>query len=64
MCAGVKYKLWAAKGMEAAELGREFEYMLTAEKGQTQGAPVISLNRQWDYLYISGQNVPDGSWNV
>ena len=64
MCAGVKYKLWAAKGMEAAELGREFEYMVTAEKGQTQGAPVISLNRQWDYLYISGQNVPDGSWNV
>lgn len=64
MIAGMKFKLWAAKGMEASELGREFEYMLATEKAQTQGAGVISLDSRWEFLYISGQNVPDGSWNV
>lgn len=64
MIAGMKFKLWAAKGMEASELGREFEYMLSAEISQTTGAPVIALDSRWEYLYISGQNVPDGSWNV
>lgn len=62
--AGMKMKLWTAKGMEATELSREFNYMLDAEKSQTQGAPVIALDARWEYLYISGQNVPDGSWNV
>lgn len=64
MVAGIKFKLWAAKGMEATELGQEFKYMLDAEKSQTQGAPVICLDSSWNHLYISGQNVPDGSWNV
>ena len=64
MIAGCKFKLWAAKGMDASELGREFDYMLNNEKAQNQGAPVIQLDKRWDYLYISGQNVPDGSWNV
>lgn len=61
---GLKFKLWAAKGMNAIELGREFEYMLAAQKSQTQGAGVISLDTRWDQLYISGQNISDGSWNV
>ena len=64
MVAGSKFKIWAAKGMDARELGDEFQYMLDAEKAQTQGAPVIALDSRWEYLYISGQNVPDGSWNV
>lgn len=64
MIAGMKYKLWSAKGMEATELNQEFQYMLNAEKSQTQGAPVIALDSRWEQLYISGQNVPDGSWNV
>lgn len=64
MVAGTKFKLWNAKGMDATDLGNQFSYMLEAEKAQTQGAPVISLDSRWDYLYISGQNVPDGSWNV
>lgn len=62
--AGLKYKLWSAKGMDSAGLYAEFMYMLNNEKGQNQGAPVIALDRRWDHLYISGQNVPDGSWNV
>lgn len=64
MVSGIKYKLWSAKGMNATELLSEFNYMLNAEKSQTQGAPVIALDSRWEYLYISGQNVPDGSWNV
>lgn len=64
MIAGMKFKLWAAKGMDTSVLGSEFDYMLGSVKAQDQGAPVISLDRRWDHLYISGQNVPDGSWNV
>lgn len=64
MVAGAKFKIWSAKGMESTNLGREFQYMLDAEKAQSQGAPVIALDRRWEYLYVSGQNVPDGSWNV
>lgn len=64
MIAGTKFKLWAAKGMNTTVVGREYEYMLSSLKSQTQGAPVISLDRRYDYLYISGQNIPDGSWEV
>lgn len=64
MIAGLKYKLWSAKGMDSGGLYGEFMYMLNNIKGQNQGAPVIALDRRWDHLYISGQNVPDGSWNV
>jgi hypothetical protein len=64
MIAGTKFKLWAAKGMNTQELGREYEYMLSSCRSQTQGAAVISLDKRWDYLYISGQNVPDGSWEA
>lgn len=64
MVAGAKFKIWSAKGMESTKLGQEFDYMLTAEKGQNQGAPVISLDRRFDYLYINYRNVPDGGFNV
>lgn len=64
MIAGTKAKLWSAKGMDATGLWSEFNYMLTTQKAQNAGAPVISLDQRWNYLYISGQNVPDGSWNV
>ena len=61
---GLKYKIWSAKGMDSAGLYGEFMYMLNALKAQNQGAPVIALDSRWNHLYISGQNVPDGSWNV
>ena len=64
MVAGMKFKLWAAKGMDTSVLGSEFDYMLSSVKAQDQGAPVISLDRRWDHLYISGQNIPDGSYNI
>lgn len=62
--AGVKYKLWSAKGLDSAALYAEFEYMLNANKSQNQGAPVIRLDYSFDHLYISGRNIPDGSWNA
>ena len=64
MIAGVKMKLWSAKGMNATELNREFDFMLAAEKSQTQGAPVISLDRARDPFLLNIRNIPDGSWNV
>lgn len=62
--AGLKYKLWTAKGMDSAALYAEFMFILNSAKAQTQGAPVISLDSRWDHMYISGQNVPDGAWNA
>lgn len=64
MIAGMKVKLWSAKGMNAQVLAEEFQYMLDATKAQSQGAGVIALDSRLDYLYISGQNIPDGSWQV
>lgn len=64
MIAGLKFRLWSAKGMDSVGLYNEFMYMLNSEKSQNAGAPVIALDNRWSYLYISGQNVPDGSWNV
>lgn len=64
MVAGSKFKIWSAKGMQSSELSQEFDYMLTAEKGQNQGAAVISLDRRFDYMYISYRNIPDGGFNV
>jgi len=64
MTAGCKYKLWNAKGMDATDLGNQLSYMIEAEKAQSQGAPVLSLDSAWNSFYISGRNVPDGSWEV
>lgn len=64
MIAGIKFKLWSAKGLEATELGQEFQFMLATEKAQTQGAPVISLAGNNTSILLSQLNVPDGDWNV
>lgn len=62
--AGLKYKFWTAKGMDSAGLYSEFMYMMNNLKSQNAGAPVVSLDSRWDSMYISGRNVPDGSWDV
>lgn len=64
MIAGMKFKLWAAKGMDATVLSNEFNYMLEAVKSQNQGAPVISLGRSRGFEYISNRNAPEGDFNV
>lgn len=63
MIAGIKFKLWSAKGLDATELGQEFQFMLSTEKAQTQGAPVISLDRGNQSFLIGFQNVTEGGWN-
>lgn len=64
MVAGSKFKIWAAKGMDSRALWEEFNYLLNADKAQTEGAPVINLSRTGGYLYLSGLNIADGDWNV
>lgn len=64
MIAGVKLRLWAIKGFDTTQLGQEFNYRLQSEMGQNQGAQVIHLSGgQFDFHYIDGNNVPDGSWS-
>lgn len=64
LIAGLKYKLWTAKGMDSGGLYAEFEYMLANLKSQGTGAPLISLNRAADTMLLSGRNIPDGDWGV
>lgn len=64
LIAGLKFKLWSAKGMDSAGLYAEFEYMLSNQKAQSQGAPTISLTTSYNEQFISGRNIPDGGWNV
>lgn len=61
--AALKARLWGQKGFDTTQVQAEFNYVLEAEKGQTQGAPVLSLtSRRVPYL-ITDANVPEGSWN-
>lgn len=64
MITGLKDKLWGAKGLDNSIIHAEFMYMLEAEKGQNQGAPVIALDRSDNYMYIDWRNIPDGGWNA
>ena len=59
MIAGLKVKLWAQKGFDTTVLQREFDNMLLAEKGQNQGARVISLAGNDGHLLINWQNISD-----
>lgn len=63
MVAGVKLRLWGIKGFDTTILATEFNYLLEAEKGQNQGAPVLNLSNQPDYHLIDITNIPDGYWN-
>lgn len=64
MIAGVKLRMWSAKGFDTSSLASEFNYRLEAEKGQNQGAPVLNLSGGPDFHFIDVNNVPDGSWTV
>lgn len=64
MIAGLKLRMWSAKGFDTSTLAAEFNYILQAQKGQDQGAPVIQLSGTDGFHYIDTSNVPDGSWGV
>lgn len=63
MISALKVKLWAQKGFDTTTLAQEFNYNLSTEKAQNQGAPQINLSGSVDTFYINPLiNVPDGSW--
>ena len=62
MIAGLKVKMWAQKGFDTTVLQEEFNYVLSAEKAQNQGAPVINLSGAGGKLLIGWSNVPDGTY--
>ena len=62
MIAGLKLKYWAAKGLDTSVLAEEFNYLLSNEKGATQGAPVINLSPPAGPLLVGWQNVPDSGY--
>lgn len=64
MIAGLKLRLWAARGFDTTQLATEYNYILQAQKGQDQGAPVIQLSGTDGFHYIDTSNVPDGSWGT
>jgi hypothetical protein len=61
---GLKAKFWGQKGFDTTTLQREFTDMLIAEKGQSQGAPVINLSGNSGSYLLGWGNIPDGSWQV
>lgn len=61
MIAGLKNKLWAAKGLDTTTLASEFNYLLNSEKAQVQGARVINLAMTSASPLIGWGNVPDGN---
>jgi hypothetical protein len=64
LISGLKQKLWAQKGFDTTVLQNEFNYALTSEKGQNQGAPVISLSANMGSELISIYNVPDNGYGT
>ena len=64
LTAGLKAKFWGQKGFDTTILQREFTDLLLAEKGQSQGAPVLSLSGNTDGYLLGWGNVPDGNWQV
>lgn len=64
LIAGLKLRIWATKGFDTTQLASEYNFVLQAQKGQDQGAPVIQLSGTDGFHYIDTSNVPDGSWGV
>lgn len=60
---GLKLRVWAQKGFDTTVLATEFDYILTAEKGQNSGAGDIRLSAAYDSILIDPlRNIPDGDW--
>lgn len=58
---GLKVKFWAQKGFDTTVLQNEFNFILGAEKAQSQGASVINLSSNDAAFLLGWQNVPDGN---
>lgn len=59
MVAGLKVKLWSQKGFDTTNIQQEFNMVLEAVTGQSQGAREINLSNCEQHLYINWQNIPE-----
>lgn len=64
MVTGLKVKFWGQKGFDTTLLQQDFNYQLSMQKGQSQGAPIINLGGTNIRLLLGWDNIPDGSWKV
>jgi hypothetical protein len=64
LTAGLKVKLWAAKGFDTTVLQEEFNFLLAAEKAQNQGARTIDLCGNDVRLYLDWRNVPESGFGT
>lgn len=62
MICGLKAKFWSQKGFDNTVLMKEYDGILSAEKGQNQGAPVINLTFSDEHFLLNEYNVPDGTY--
>lgn len=59
LIAGLKVKLWAAKGFDTTTLQQEFQFVFGAEKGQNQGAPELALSGNGRQFLLGYRNIPE-----
>ena len=64
MIAGLKFKLWAAKGMDTTMLAQEYNFILQNEKQATQGAREISLTGYSGNGLLGFGNVPETGFGL
>lgn len=64
LIAGLKLRLWDAKGLDTTSLAAEFDYLLNNEKGTTQGAPVLNLCGPYGPTLVGWNNVPDSGYGL
>jgi hypothetical protein len=64
LIAGLKLRLWDAKGLDTSSLAAEFEYLLNNEKATTQGAPVLNLSGPYGPTLVGWNNVPDSGYGL
>jgi len=60
----LKMRMWEAKGLDASSLKKEFDTLYDAITGQDQGAPILTMSPRPIGMFISVNNIPDGSWNT
>lgn len=62
MVVGLKMRWKAAKGLDYTADGQEFNGLLSDIKAQDKSSPRLSLSPCSGDIYLSTNNIPDGSW--
>lgn len=62
LISGLKTKLWGQKGFDTTQLQSEFNYILTSEKGQNQGADIINLSSNYSTGLLGFTNIPESGY--